>query len=108
MATLLEAGASPEFVQLANHPTEGRNSVLENAQRALSRIEKTDYDPAGSFGHFGDYMWKGNLYKAFERADARNTRLMLEVFGLDYINAKSKAIGRDGFKENENGRYVYR
>ena len=104
---LREMGASKEFVMMAQYDDGERNSVRENAERALEQGEKPH------FGHFGDYMWEGDLYHAMERADGTNTRIMQEVFGLPYINASAREqtdthTPMRGFKVNDDGRVVYK
>lgn len=104
---LREMGASKEFIMMAQYDDGERNSIRENAERALEQDEKPH------FGHFGDFMWEGDLYHAMERADGTNTRIMLEVFGLPYINASAREqtdthTPLRGFKENDKGRIVYK
>lgn len=106
MATLFEEGASRAFVMLANHAPDKRNSVRDNAERVLDGHVHGEVTEM-TFGHFGKAMWEGDLYNAMKRADGRNTGYLLDVFGLDFINAASRADGHAGYKM-EDGRVVYK
>lgn len=90
---LLDAGVAPEFVTVMladtdDHVGVGRNSVAE----LVGKFE----DPervAKRGGDFAGNLRDGNLADAFYHADENNTKLLLDLFGPDYLWARGVASG---------------
>lgn len=103
---LFELGASEEFVMFAKFDDGDYNSVRANARAAID-------DGRTTFGDFGSYLWEGDMYKATQHADTDNTRRLREIFGVEYINAKSRMqidheVPVRGFKVDDRENLVFK
>lgn len=86
--TLRDDGAAPELLAVLRADPESvginRHSNREAARKHLNRRPDGLHLETVGGDHFAA-LWNGDLAEAFYHADGSNTRLLLSVFGEQYI-----------------------
>jgi len=91
--SLLDAGASSEFVTVMLAEPDTHEGVERSSVRQLVRKYDDPEELADRGGDFAGNLWDGNMAEAFYHADIDNTKLLLDIFGPNYLWAEGVREG---------------
>jgi len=90
---LLDAGASPEFVTVMLADPSDHQDVDRFTVKQLVRKHDDPERVAERGGDFAGNLWDGDMAEAFYHADINNTKLLLDIFGPNYLWAAAVSDG---------------
>lgn len=87
-------GASDAFITVIQTDPEEAGAKKNSCRNEINKwirwndgeIDEDALQRPGFGGGFFEKLWNGNLYEAYNHADANNQRILQEAFGLAYIN----------------------